>query len=105
MKLNDYIEHYENELERLREHQNELLEWDKDTRYTDKKIDFIDNLLVILRNSKRTEILREESTAYKRLAFIIEHHLREIEKSENKEQEINSFLERLREEVMEEEQC
>ena len=99
MKLNDYIEYYENELDKLERHKVELLEVDRNTRYTDSKIDFVYNLLVILRSSKRTETLREESNAYKQLLFMIEHRLSEIERSENKEKQILEFLEKLRKEV------
>ena len=101
MKLNDYIEYYENELDKLERHKVELLEVDRNTRYTDSKIDFVYNLLVILKNSKRTETLREESNAYKQLLFMIEHRLSEIERSENKEKQILEFLEKLRKEVEE----
>ncbi len=101
MKLNDYIEYYENELDKLERHKVELLEVDRNTRYTDSKIDLVYNLLVILKSSKRTETLREESNAYKQLLFMIEHRLSEIERSENKEKQILEFLEKLRKEVEE----
>ncbi len=99
MKLKEYIEYYEHELDKLEKHRIELLEMDRNTRYTDDKIDFTYNLLIILRSSKRTEILREESNAYKQLLFMIEHRLSEIERSENKEEQILEFLEKLRKEV------
>jgi len=104
MKLNDYIEYYENELDKLEKHKIELLEVEKSVRYTDTKIEFTYDLLTILRSCYNSEKLREDSSEYKNLLFTIQHHLNNIAKQEDEEavkEEKEKLINRLKEIVEE----
>lgn len=90
-KLKEYIEFYEKELEKLEKHKEGLLEIDKSTAYTDKKINHICDLLTILRNSTKTEELAEENREYKQAWWRIEQYI--------EENDIESLVEFLREAV------
>lgn len=105
MTRKEYIEFYEEELEKLETHKEGLLEIDKSTRYTDKKINHINDLLIILKNCNRSEILRQENIGYRGVIWKIENYLQNIEKlkinnkSEEIKQEVFKLLEFLKETV------
>lgn len=75
-KADEYINFYEKELDKLEEHKQELLEVDKSTSYTDKKIEHIYNLLTILRNSRKTEQIVEENSEYRKTFWKIEKYIK-----------------------------
>ncbi len=108
MTRKEYVEFYKEELEKLEKHKEGLLEVDKNTRYTDKKINHIYDLLVILENCNKSEMLREENIGYKRIIWKIENCLENIEKLKlhnNREEikkEISKLLEFLKETVEDE---
>lgn len=108
MTRKELIEFYEEELSKLEKHKKGLLEIDKNTAYTDKKIYRIESLLNILRDCEKFEILKEESLEYRKTKWKIETYLQSIEgikeKNSNKEmkQRITDLLEFLKEVVREE---
>lgn len=75
-KADEYINFYEKELDKLKKHKQELLEIDKRTSYTDKKIDHICNLLTILRNSRKTEQIVEENREHQKTFWKIETYIK-----------------------------
>lgn len=91
--LKEYIEYLDEELEKLEEKKMGLLEVDKSTAYTDNKIDFIYNLLTILRNCENSEILKEQNIDYKHLKYAINVHLERIEKAIDEKEEIKEMRE------------
>ncbi len=85
--LKEYIEYYEEELDELEEKKMGLLEADKSIAYTDSKIDFIYNLLTILRNCENSETLKEQNIDYKHLKYTITVHLERIEKAKEEDEQ------------------
>ena len=108
MTRKEFIEFYEEELQKLEKHKEGLLEIDKNTAYTDKKIYHIEDLLTILRNCDKSEILREENIEYKKAKWKIERALEELEKAKRRNDNkqikliIYKLLEYLKEKVKEE---
>lgn len=108
MTRKDFIEFYEEELQKLKEHKEGLLEVGKNTNYTDKKIYLIEDLLTILRSCDKSEILKMENIEYRKIIYKIERALEELEKAkrrnDNKEIKliIYKLLEYLKEKVEEE---
>lgn len=107
MKRKEFITFYEEELEKLRRHKEGLLEIDKSTAYTDKKINHIEDLLTILENCNKSEILKEENIEYRKMKWKIKSYLQSIEKLENSNEEVkqkvSELLNFLKEAVGEEE--
>lgn len=110
MKRKEFITFYEEELEKLRKHKEGLLEIDKSTVYTDKKINHIEDLLTILENCNKSEILKEENIEYRKMKWKIKSYLQSIEKLEKLEnsneevkQKVSELLNFLKEAVGEEE--
>lgn len=75
-KVDEYIDFYEKELDKLKKHKQELLEIDKSTSYTDKKIDNTCNLLTILRNSRKTEQIVEENREHRKILWKVETYIK-----------------------------
>ncbi len=105
MERKEIIEYYEKEKEKLEKHKTELLEVDKSTRYTDKKISHIYDLLTILKACQKSEILRIQNMEYRKIMYKIEKCLEEVEKAKqrnnNKEVKviIYKLLEYLKEKI------
>lgn len=105
MKVQDYITHYENELEKLEQHRFGLVEANKNTAYTDKKINFIQDLIEILNsnNYRKIEMLQEEKSRYNKLIFKIERYFEKVKKVENDrnkiEEETANLFKELKKEV------
>lgn len=91
--LKEYIEYLDEELEKLEEKKMGLLEADKSITYTDSKIDFIYNLLTILRNCENSEILKEQNIDYKHLKYAIRRHLERIAAIKDEKEEIKEMRE------------
>lgn len=84
MNLKEYIDFYEKELEELEYKRQALLEIDKSTRYTDKKIEHYYDLIEILKNCTKSEELNERNIYLNRLLFDIEFKLKNIERAKLK---------------------
>lgn len=79
MKLQEYIDFYEEKLFIVERKKEENLEVDKSTNYIDKKIEHYEDLITILKNCKRTEQISEENSVYKHFIFKISNYLQKIE--------------------------
>lgn len=108
MTRKEFIEFYEEELQKLEKHKEGLLEIDKNTAYADKKIYHIEDLLTILRNCDKSEILKMENIEYRKIIYKIERALEELEKAKRRNDNkqikliIYKLLEYLKEKVKEE---
>ncbi len=104
----EFIEFYEEELQKLEKHKEGLLEVDKNTTYTDKKICQIEDLLSVLRNCDKSEILKMENIECRKIMYKIEKALEEAEKAKrrNDNREVKlivyKLLEYLKEKIEEE---